>query len=128
MPSNPLWLNYTLQSTLSRSGLSALLFGAQCQVEVQLDLGFGHERIGPPLGRYRYNHAELTIHAGDIEAGEPPNLTWEVVLEAIELVRYCTVGKGVYLEMEAWIVYGDVEVGVIEVKLARMPDGVGEEE
>ena len=123
MPSSPLWLKYTLQSTLSRSGISALLAGAQYQVGVQLDFGLGKHRIGPPLGRYRYNRVDLTIYAGDIDASEEPNLTWEMVYEAIELVRYCTVEKGVYVEMEAGIYGGGVRLGVIKVKLARMLDG-----
>ena len=41
--------------------MSGLLFGAQCQVEVQLDLGFGHERIGPPHDRYRYSKVEFRL-------------------------------------------------------------------
>lgn len=107
-------------SDLSRSGISALLFGAQRQVEVQLDLDFGQQRIGPALGRYRYNRADLPIYAKDLKAREEPNLTWEMVLEAIDLVRFCTVGRDIYLEMEAGIYYTDVELRDIVVKLARI--------
>ena len=89
---------------------------------MQLDFGLGEHRIGPPRGQYRYNRVDLTIYAGDIDASEEPNLTWEMVYEAIELVRYCTVEKGVYLEMEAGIYGGGVRLAVIEVKLARVPD------
>lgn len=63
------------------------------------------------------------IYAGDVDAGEPPHLTWKMALDAIELVRYCTVEKGVYLEIEAGIFEADVMVGVTEVKLVRRLEG-----
>ena len=68
------------------------------------------------------------IYARDLEAEKRPNLTWDMMLEVIELVRYCTIEKGVYSEVQSLIYAGDVRVGIVDVKLARMPDGAVEDE
>jgi len=44
------WLNYTLKSTLSRSGLAANLGGAQTEANVRRDWGDGNGPIRAPFG------------------------------------------------------------------------------
>lgn len=121
---NPMYLNYTLGSTLSRAGISTLLFHARQKVltRIDQDLRNGRSRIRETLpGRFWQYRADLLIYANDLNS-RSRDLTWNELLQAIDLVRYCGVDKGIYLETVAEIFLRDVKVEIVNVKLHRAPD------
>ncbi len=96
---NPMYLNYTLGSTLSRASISTLLFHARQKVPTRIDQDprNGRSRIRETLpGRFWQYRADLLIYANDLNS-RPRDLTWNELLQAIDLVGYCGVDKGIYV-------------------------------
>ena len=111
-----MWLQYTLDSVLTKSSLSNVLFIAQRQTQTQIRLGFGSDRIGQPEGQYRYDIGGVVFNADDAEATSPQHLTWKELLKAIELIEFCITGEGIYKEIEAELYDGPRKAGIVKVK------------
>lgn len=92
---------HPLGASLSKSALGALLISAQRNIQVQLNLGHGSDRIHNILpGRYWRYKVDLVLYANDLQSGHRV-LTWSELFQAIDLVRYCGFDGGIYLEMLA---------------------------
>ncbi len=125
MPGHDFWLNYTLKATLSRSGLASILGGARKKVKQRIDGGDGNKLIGHPwaIGQFYYERNRIEMYVKDWRSR--PSMTWQMLFDIIDVLRYCGFDRGDYEDMTGVFYQGAVGnrvgIGYFYIKAMRGP-------
>lgn len=125
MPGHDFWLNDTLKATLSRSGLASILGSARKKVKQRIDGGDGNKLIGHPwaIGQFYCERNRIEIYVKDWRSR--PSLTWQMLFDIIDVLRYCGFNRGDYEDMTGVFYQGAVGnrvgIGYSFIKAMRGP-------